>query len=592
MHTLFPRRHMLALALGTALASAAPVLAQQQVIADGDEQTPAAGDYATTEPVVPGDPAGHVFYAINGGSIIPLGEVNLRTEGQGAAAARAEGAGSLIQLAGGSIITQGISAAGISAAGGGRVELSGTRIETHGRSSAGIAVANGAVVATGVSVVTHGSGAHGIQLNQGAVELRDSTIQVNGTSNAIHVQGGGTLRGERIRIEQNGGGHALWLATGADATLRDITIRGDAGGADGVLVAQGSTAVFDGLDIDLTHAQSGAGLSIGGSVEVRGGFVHARGDYASAVSFATGGGGSLLLEGVDLSGHFGIGMTEGSELTLRNSQLNSVSTGIDINQRDGVATISGSSITTQNGVGIQLIGDASLDVNGSRVTADGASSQAISVLWGTAQVTNSELRTLGLNGHALYAEGAAGRSPVVSASQTDILTEGAGAIGAIARLGGAVHLSDSSVRTTGVNSHGVLSGGRGEMTLTNTHVLTEGEGAWAAVINDNGRMGIDGGSLVSAQHGGIWVRSSRDPGLALSNGAVVSGGNGIALALDSAVAGRFDVALDGGAQLHGDIVITPEDEDAGLVPQSEVHVRLADGALWQGSSDLVQTLAL
>ena len=29
-----------------------------------------------------------------------------------------------------------------------------------------------------------------------------------------------------------------------------------------------------------------------------------------------------------------------------------------------------------------------------------------------------------------------------------------------------------------------------------------------------------------------------------------------------------------------------------LVPQSEVHVRLADGALWQGSSDLVQTLAL
>ncbi|MDE4740183.1 hypothetical protein, partial [Klebsiella pneumoniae] len=62
--------------------------------------------------------------------------------------------------------------------------------------------------------------------------------------------------------------------------------------------------------------------------------------------------------------------------------------------------------------------------------------------------------------------------------------------------------------------------------------------------------------------------------------------------MDAAVAGRFDLVLDGRSQLVGDIVITPEDEDAGLVPQSEVHVRLADGSLWQGSSDLVQTLAI
>ncbi len=83
-----------------------------------------------------------------------------------------------------------------------------------------------------------------------------------------------------------------------------------------------------------------------------------------------------------------------------------------------------------------------------------------------------------------------------------------------------------------------------------------------------------------------------DPGLTLSNGALVSGGNGIALALDAAVAGRFDVLLEGRSQMVGDIVITPEDEDAGLVPLSDVHVRLADGSLWQGSSGLVQTMAI
>jgi autotransporter family porin len=126
-----------------------------------------------------------------------------------------------------------------------------------------------------------------------------------------------------------------------------------------------------------------------------------------------------------------------------------------------------------------------------------------------------------------------------------VLTEGDGSAAAIARTGGTVTLVDSRLQTVGRSSHGVIAGGAGQIALNNTHVRTEGEGAWAAVINDNGRMRIDGGSLVSVQHGGVWVRSSRDPGLTLSNGAVVSGGNGIALALDAAVAGRFDVVLEG-----------------------------------------------
>ncbi|SET54513.1 autotransporter family protein [Stenotrophomonas indicatrix] len=589
MRPTLPRRHLLAMALSTTLVPS--VAMAQQVIADGDEQVPAAGDYHTTDPVEPGNSAGHAFLALNGGSIIPAGEVNLRTEGNAAAAASVQGAHSLIRLHGGTITTLGSSAAGVSAVDDGRVELSGTQIETRGRSSAGIAVSRASASASGVGIVTHGGGSHGVQVSDGDLALRDSHLRINGDANAIHAQGS-TVVAENVRIEQNGAGHALWLAMGSDATLRNVQIAGDAAGANGALVALGSRAVFEHLRIDLDHARSGSGLDVGGEVEVRGGSIHARGDHASAISFATGGGGKLLLDGVDLSGHFGINMTEGSELTMRNSQLLSESTGIDMNQRDGVAKVAGSSITTRNGVGIRLMSDGELDVEGSEITADGTYWQAISVLGGTARIASSRLRTLGQNGHGLYAEGGASARPIASASATDILTEGAGAIGAIARLGGTVHLADSVVRTTGVNSHGVLSGGAGEMTLTNTHVRTEGEGAWAAVINDNGRMRIDGGSLVSAQHGGVWVRSSRDPGLTLSNGALVSAGNGIGLALDAAVAGRFDVVLEEHSQLVGDIVITPEDEDAGLVPQSDVHVRLAGGSLWQGASDLVQTMTI
>ncbi|QGL87344.1 autotransporter outer membrane beta-barrel domain-containing protein [Stenotrophomonas maltophilia] len=590
MHFPLPRRSTLALALATVLSTTAPVLAQQ-VVADGDEQMPAAGDYSTTEPVDAGSTAGYAFHALNGGSIIPAGEVNLRTEGNGAAAARAQGAGSLIRMDGGTITTLGSSAAGVSVVDGGRVELSGTQIETLGRSSVGIAASRASVSATGVGIVTHGAGSHGVQVSNGDLALRDSHLQINGDANGIHMQGS-TVTAENLRIEQNGAGHALWIAMGSDAVLRNVQISATGAGANGALVAMGSKAVFEDLRIDLGHERSDIGLDVGGDVEVHGGAIHARGEYASAVSFATGGGGTLLLDGVDLSGHFGINMTEGSELTLRNSQLVSESTGIDINQRDGEASVEGSVITARDGIAVRLMNEGKLDIERSQITAEGDRWQAVALYAGTTQIGASQLRTLGLNGHGLYVQGGPGQRPLAEVSGSDILTEGDGAIGAIARLGGTVHLADSVVRTTGINSHGVLSGGTGEMTLSNTHVRTEGEGAWAAVINDNGRMRIDGGSLVSAQHGGLWLRSSRDAGLTLSNGALVSGGNGIALALDAAVAGRFDVVLESGSQMEGDIVITPEDEDAGLPPQSDVHVRLADGLLWQGSSGLVQTMAI
>lgn len=577
-------------ALALALAIVSPAMAQQ-VIADGDEQNPAAGDYATTEPVEPGNPAGHAFLAVNGGTIIPTGEVNLRTDGLRAAAARAEGVGSSIQLTGGQVMTTGHGAAGLSASAGGHVQAVGTRIETLGTTSHGAESLAGRIQLERVDIVTRGGLSHGVTVRGGEAQIHDSTITVHGSqSNGLEAVGG-TLQAERVRIEVGSSGQGLWAEGSSDVTLRSVQIDGSGAGASGVLVGLGSKVLLEDVDINLTHERSGMGLFVGGELEMRGGSVHARGDNASAVSFATGGGGVLRLMGVEVSGHYGIHMTEGADLTLQNSQLDSVSTGINMNQRDVVAKVTGSSITTQNGVGI-LVENGDLMVEGSTITSDGTYWQAISVLGGTAHVTSSRLRTLGQNGHGLYAEGAAGVRPVATASVIDILTEGHGAIGAIARLGGSVHLADSVVRTTGVNSHGVLSGGTGEMTLNNTHVRTEGEGAWAAVVNDNGRMRIDGGSLVSAQHGGVWLRSSRDAGLTLSNGALVSGGNGIALALDAAVAGRFDVALEGGSQMEGDIVVTPEDEDAGLVPLSDVHVRLADGSLWQGSSDLVQTMAI
>jgi len=479
----------LALGLAAALAAAIPARAHaQQVIADGDEQTPAAGDYSAT------GVGKHAFHALNGGSIMPLGAVNVSADGDGASAARAEGAGSRIELNGSTLVTTGFGATTALATTGGELNLTATDVINKG---------------TGMGVVAH---------------------------------------------------------TGSQVTLQDVNIR------------------MEGV--------SSVGLAGGGDITMTGGSISAMGVGSTAVR---GTGAKLALTDVMIEGNSGIYLADSNQLDLAGSQVTADGIALNINGWGNAVNVADTTlISTGDGVGtVVQFSDSTLTMTRSSVVSEGSRAVGIDVRGGTVDLDSVNVTTQGESSHGLYADFTSfGTRPVISARATQVSTSGDGAIGAVARKGGSIHLVDSIIRTEGREAYGVLAGGTGAMTLTGTDVRTEGEGAWAAVINDNGSLGIDGSSLVSAQHGGVWVRSSRDPGLTLSNNAYVSGGNGIAIALDAAVAGRFDVVVQGGSQMVGDIVITPEDEDAGLVPQSDVHVRLADGSLWQGSSDLVRTMAI
>lgn len=583
-------RHLLALALAVALAAPAHA---QQVVADGDEQTPAPGDYATTDPVHPGNTAGHAFLAINGGRIIPAGVVNLRTEGMYASAARVEGAGSRIELQQGSIITTGYGAAGLSAGDGGQVHANGTRIETFNTTSSAAEALNGHLALQGVHLATHGAISHGVSVRGGTAHVADSVIAIHGTqSHGLQVHGG-RLVAERTRIDIHASGDGVSVMDDGEVHLRSVQIHGHAAGAGGVQVGPGRVVMED-VDIHLSHAGSGSGLSVAGDVVMRGGSIRAAGERRTAVQFATTGGGTVQLQGVDLSAVYGIFMMEGSLLTMQGSRLESLKTGININAHHGVARVVGSSITTRErgGNGILMMGNGELDLQVSQVMTEGMDAPAVSLIDGTARIADTRLHTLGDSSNGLNVDGGTGSSPRAAVSSADVLTEGRGATGVVARRGGTVEMAGSVVRTAGDNAHGVMASGSGEVKLDNTVVFTGGEGSWAAIISNDGRLQIDGGALVSARQGGVWVRSSRDPHLSLGNGAIVSGGNGIALALDAAVAGRFDVVLEGGSQLLGDIVTSQDDEAAGLVPQSQVHARLAGGSLWQGRSSLLHSLAL
>lgn len=158
------RLRPLSLAIAADCTCSAPVLAQSlgPVIADGDPLDVIAGSYASTDDGV----AGHVFHALNTGSIGAGGPVSLNAIGANTAAARAETAGTLI-FAAGDITTSRTNAAGLSVATGGRIELQadaagqGTTVTTSGlRSTAAPAsarreMARRALQAVAVSLFQH-----------------------------------------------------------------------------------------------------------------------------------------------------------------------------------------------------------------------------------------------------------------------------------------------------------------------------------------------------------------------------------------------------------------------------------------------------
>lgn len=580
-----PPHHPLAIALAGALC-VSPGVQAQQVVADGTSETPAGGSYST----IAGDE--HAFHVLNGGRITANDAVVLATEGEGAAGIRVEGAGSSLHVADATITTRGDNAAGVSISGtDGAIQIAKVGIETHGSASHGLSVAGAAASVGHADVLTRGNGSHGVTVGGGGtVELSGGTVTTEGSNaNAVLASGAGsTARIAASTLVSRGAGTYVALAnSGAALHLQDTQVVHEGAGF-GVAIHAGSTGEL--RNVHITVQALGTGLSGGGDVALLGGSVAAVAAGSTAVVAR---GGSMRLESVDVRGDYGISASGGARLELTDSRVHAAIGTLQVSGLGTTARVQGSELLGDGGAATIAVHDsAALEILRSVVRSEGDNRVGIDNRGGAVTLEDVEVHTTGASSHALYAEVSGPVHPRIDASETLLSTTGDNAIGAVARKGGSIHLVDSVVLTTGDGAHGVLSGGVGEMTLTNTHVRTEGERAWAAVINDNGRMQIDGGSLVSAQHGGVWLRSSRDPGLTLSNGALVSGGNGIALALDAAVAGRFDVALDGGSQLVGDIVITPEDEDAGLVPQSEVHVRLADGSLWQGSSDLVQTLAI
>lgn len=584
--------HALAIAIASALLFPHPVLAQQ-VVADGNTQNPAAGDYVTTEPVDAGGTAGYAFHALNGGTISPLGAVTLSTSGNGAAAAHATGIGSQIDLGGATIRTAGNSAAGLSATDGGviraaagglsvrtegsnsdavkatqnaRIELFDAVLETHGNFSNGLYVLSGAHVAmTGGSITNHQSSSYGVQADGGNVSLSNVEIHAVGGEGML-ARNGGRIEGDGVSIVTRGYiGYGAVVQAGAELHLSNSRIETHGGSSNGVGV--GGLAMLDNVDI----------ISTGHGVRVDGGVSHAdiRGSRISTTQ----------------AGADGVYLANNAKATITNTRIDSAGLGVNVNGYGGTAVLDRVEIYTTGRTALWAPSASTVQVSHSHLQTSADNAVALDNRASQVTLNDTRLVTAGASSHGLYASQDTGSGrPVISGQNVDVHTTGFGGIGAVARLGGIINLDGGQILTTGDKAYGVLSGGAGGLTLKGTHVRTEGAEAWGAVINDNGRLEIDGGSLVSAEHGAIWARSLRE--LRIANGAQLIGGNGTLIAFDNTVTGPVSLAFDQDVQARGDIVVLPPEGDAGPMALPTIRLALSNGSAWTGSSIALDTLSL
>ena len=281
----------------------------------------------------------------------------------------------------------------------------------------------------------------------------------------------------------------------------------------------------------------------GSTLALRGGIIHTYGDRAAGLSATEG-------------GFIRVGFASGG------AGVSIQTTG---NQSDGVRA--------EQGAGIEL--------SNARMGTFGAQSHGLNVTTGAHVAMTGGFIGVS-NGNGVQVDGAT----VATHDVEIVVVDGRGIF---ATQGGAARLALGTIRTIGEGADAIWSVG-GEVILKNANVRTEGEAAWGAVLSDNGNLAVDGGALISEQHGAIWARGGAN--VSLDNGARVTGGNGVLMAVDAAIAEPVRLSLDRGAHALGDIVISAQDIEDGVPVVAQVALDLEGGSIWQGATTIVGEMAL
>lgn len=351
-----------------------------------------------------------------------------------------DGAGSLIEVAGGTVLTRSRASFGALAQNGGTVALDQTIISTIGVGTALIAGGH-ALFATGSGSLITGS---------------DLTLSTTGNfSSPVRAEDGGAIR-----------------LTGGTITS-SATSSADTNPAAGVRVVFGGSISLTGTSITMS-GQRGTGVfaeDAGSTATLTDTniTIEATGTRASAVHLITGASAFITRGILDSKGPNVVLADGGSSATLTNAILRSTNAPTSIGY--GLRVIGGSSATMTGGSsttsgrdspGIAASGGSSVVANGVTVITTG-SDNAMGVIadldgritfnGGSVTTSGDELRS-GARAHAFAARNPGG---VLTSDGTILSTSGLRAMGVVADDGGIVNLTNTRITTSGLSGIGIFT---------------------------------------------------------------------------------------------------------------------------------------
>jgi len=566
--------------------------------------------FVTNTGVTTGGSRAHGVLAIGAGSIRLRGG-SVTTNGDGSVGLLASDAGSVINANAVNITTNaqtgnGGIAFGVNAESGARINLTGaSSVTTYGDSAFGLRALNtgSQITGDGLDIKTSGAMAAGaIAMSGSSISLHSGSINTggNGAAGLVAADQGTVITADAVNIETlgqpNNGMPAFGVnaESGAQINLTGgttVTTRGDATSGLRALDA-GSQLIGDSVVVNTTGTLSvGAMAMSGSSMSLHGGSITTVGNGGAGL-VARDAGTTITADAVDIETYgqadngtaaYGVDAEQGGVITLKN--------GINVStQRDtahGVrASGAGSQVITDN-TAINTIGSTAYGA----VAIDGAA-----VTLGQATTIN----TTGTSASAMVAGGAAGQ---IMTDHATLNTSGDKAYGALVMDSGVLTLGDGTmIKTTGANAHGVLGiGPNVNVNATGVGIATQDATADGIVLVNSaatltnstvqgGRSGITlsapdiftraantvnvaGGTVQSVTNAAIYAEAGIN-NINLSNGAQVTGGNGVLLNVVNALT-QANLLADGNVVMTGDVQ---------SAFASQTTVNLANGSVWTGAA--------
>ncbi|WP_139975222.1 autotransporter domain-containing protein [Ochrobactrum sp. CGA5] len=487
---------------------------------------------------------GHALLANNdlntvGGKIVAT-DTDIETSGDWAHGAFADNGGD-ITLNGGTVTTLGARAFGILASKNSTVTSS-AAITTKGDKAHGVqAGANGSTadgsdesvitLTEGASVSTKGSDAYGLHAIDGGVINSSADVNTSGKN------GFGAFAESFSEINQTGGKISTQGASGHGLVANnDRNLQG------GKIVTHDTEIVTSGA------WAYGAFADNGGNIELNGGSVDTSGDRSFGLLAAKN---STLTSNskVTTSGAKAHGVQAGANGGSANGNDHSV---ITLKEGSEVVT-SGSDAFGLHAIdGGKIAGTVSVSTSGANGFGAFAESNS------TINLIDSEIVTNGADGYGLIANNDRGTvAGVVSATNTNVVTNGKFASGVFVKDGGSVNLSGGSVAANGTD-------------------------AAALEINGTGTISVEGTVLKSAQGPSILVGFSASDDIAnvsFGAGTVSTANNGVLTQVNrsgNGADGTFNLTLKAGSEASGDIV------DLDEKGSGATHVKIEENAKFNG----------